>query len=351
MSVGTGRLARDIVFTLEKKSPEISWNIFLQNGVLALLGLQKRVTVVKGGNRFDERTIFGSNSTFGHRSKFTQIPTDFQNNWATAQYGQAVVSGSAVINMVEAQQNMGKEKIDDLVENCMREAKLTVPNVVSDGLMAATSAANGPVSIVETIEATAYGAQTSTTGGIVRSDHTGADATDAWQNQYSATAIADASSAAGKAALQNFYWACSPGGSGANETPDIGLTTTGVFAKMSGGEDNLRRYSPNDRMAKLGFDNLAINNAAVIADRNVTAGYMYMLNTNYMRIQILAGNKSQKVGDVQTVGDGKQEIPLQVSSLIEADDFLNWTAKLWMVYNLTFSGLRQHGLQVSITEA
>lgn len=355
MAISTARLARDIVFTLEKKSPEIAFNIFLNNGVLAVMGLQKRVKLVKGGNRFDERTHLGQNSTVDHRSKFAQIPTDFQNNWLTAQYGQSVISGTGIVNMVEAQQNMGKEKLDDLAEKTIEEANLTFPNKVGDALMATTSGANDPLSIVETIEATAYGAQTSTLGGIDRGDHTGVgDATDAWQNQYDSTAIADISAAAGKATIQKFYWTCSPGGSGKGETPDVGLTTTGVFAKMSGGEDALRRYSPSDRLLKLGFDSLMVNNAAIIADRNVGATNLYFLNTNYLRFQILAGNNTKTTGAVQPIGnDGQpvQSIPLQVSKAVESDDFLNWTIKMWMVYNLTVSGLRQHGLYSGIVEA
>jgi hypothetical protein len=210
MSVSYDRIARDIAFTLEVKSEKIFENIFLNNGVLAALGSSGRVKVRRGGNRFDERTHLGQNSTVGHRSKYGQIPTDMQNNFLTAYYGQAVASGSAVVNLVEQDQNMGESKIDDLAQGLVEEAQNTFPNVISDALMAAAAGANDPLSIVETIEATAYGSQTATIGGIAKSDHTGSDATDAWQNQYSATAISDVGSAAGIAALSKFAWTCSP---------------------------------------------------------------------------------------------------------------------------------------------
>jgi len=352
MAVSYDRIARDIAFTLETKSEKIFEGIFLNNGILAALGMNGRVKVRKGGNRFDERTHLGQNSTVGHRSKFAQIPTDFQNNFLTAQYGQAVCSGSGVVNLVEQDQNAGEAKLSDLAEGLIEEAKLTFPNKVADGIMASSPGSNDPESVVSTIEATAFGSQTSTTGGIVRSDHTGlTDATDAWQNQYSATAISDVGSAAGIAALAKFAWDCSPGGSAKDQQPDIGLTTTGVFAKMTGAADVLRRYGVNDKMLKLGFDNIMINNAAVMADRNVTAGYLYFLNTNYMRMQILAGQNTKTVGTVKTIGDGKQAIPLQVRPPIEAGDYLNYVIKMYLVYNITWGGLRQHGLQVSITEA
>jgi hypothetical protein len=258
MSVSYDRIARDIAFTLEVKSEKIFQNIFLNNGILAALGMNGRVKIRRGGNRFDERTHLGQNSTVGHRSKFAQIPTDFQNNFLTAYYGQAVCSGSAVINLVEQDQNAGDSKIDDLAEGLIEEAKLTFPNKIGDAVMKAAPAGTDPDSIVYNIQATAFGSQTGTLGGIERGSHTGvADATDAWQNQYSATAIADIGAAAGIAAISKFAWACSPGGSATTEQPDVGLTTTGVFAKMTGSADVLRRYGVNDKMLKLGFLNRA----------------------------------------------------------------------------------------------
>lgn len=351
MAVDYSRIARDIAFTLEVKSEKVFENIFLNNGVLAALGMNGRVKVRRGGNRFDERTHLGQNSTVGHRSKFAAIPTDFQNNFLTAYYGQAVVDGTAVVNLVEQDQNMGESKIDDLADKLIEEAQLTFPNKISDAIMATTPGSNDPESIVNIIEATAFGSQTSTTGSIVRSDHAGTDPTDAWQNQYSSTAISDAGSAAGISALSKFAWTCSPGGSAISEQPNIGLTTTGVYAKITGAADVLRRWGVNDKMIAFGFDNIKINNAAIMADRNVTSGYLYFLNTNYLRMQVLAGQNTKTIGTVKTIGDGAQKISLQVRPPIESDNYLNYTIKMYLVYNLTFGGLRQHGLQVSITEA
>jgi len=351
MSVSYDRIARDIAFTLEVKSEKIFENIFLQNGCLAALGSNGRVKVTKGGNRFDERVHLGQNSTVGHRTKFAQIPTDMQNNFETAYYGQAVCSGSAVVNLVEQDQNAGEQKLDDLAEKLIEEANLTFPNKIADAIMKVTPTGSDPDSIVKVIEATAFGSQTSTTGAIVRSAHPGTDKTDAWQNQYNATALADIGAAAGIAAFTKFLWECSPGGSAISEQPDIGLTTTGVIAMATGGSDMLRRYSVNDKMLKLGFDNLLVNRCALMADRNVAAGRCYVMNSNYMRLQVLAGSNTKTVGNVQTVGEGKQSIPLQVRPAIESGDFLNYAIKIYIVYNLTYGGLRQHGLKTTITEA
>ena len=252
MPVSTTLLARQVAFAIEVKSAKIFENIFLNNGILAALGSNGRVRIRRGGNLFDERVHLGQNSNVGFRSRFTQIPTAFQANWFTASYGQSVISGAAVINLVEQDQAQGEHKLDDIAQKSIDELNNTFPNIVSDALMQPTSGANDPESIRERIEATAFGAQTSSLGGILRSAHT--TEPDAWQNQYSATAIADIGAAAGKSAITKFAWACSPGGSAKNQQPNIGITTTGVLAKMSGGEDMQRRYSVDAKMLKIGFD-------------------------------------------------------------------------------------------------
>ena len=350
MAVGVSRTARDIAFTLEVKSTKIFENIFLNNGILAALGMNGRVKIQKGGNRFDERAHLGQNSTVAQRSKYDPIPLDNQNNWQTAQYGQSVADGAAVVNLVEEDQNAGDSRISSLADGILEDALQTFPNKISDAIMKATPTDLDPDGI-SVIQATAFGSQTGSVGGIARSDHNGiADLADAWQNQYRATAIADVSAAAGIQAITKFAWQCSPGGSGINEQPDIGLTTVGVFA-MFNGSDVLRRYSVNDKLLKLGFDNIMVNRAAIMADRSVATGRLYLLNTNYLRLQVLAGSKTKQVGQVITVGEGKQAIPLQVREPIESDNHLAYSIKMYIVYNLTWGGLRQHGLQVSITEA
>lgn len=94
-----------------------------------------------------------------------------------------------------------------------------------------------------------------------------------------------------------------------------------------------------------------INRAALIADRNVDSNEGFALNTNYMRLQVLGGSKTRKYGQVKAIGDGKEQIPLQVRPAIESDDYLDIIYKMYIVYNVTYGGLRQHGRMDNITEA
>lgn len=351
MAVDVGRSARQVAFTLEVKSAKIVENIFLNNGVLVLLGSKGRVRVVRGGNRFDERTHLGMNSNVAHRDPFAQIDSNFQDNWRTAQYGQATIDGTTPVNFVEMAQNQGDHAIgtQKLAQESFDDLMNTFPNKVSDALMAATSGAADPLSLIEELPATAFGSQTRTTGGLVRSDYPGPDRTKAWQTQHSSSG-ADLATAAGIATVTAFLRKCSEG-SAKNMQPDICLTTDGAFAQASGGGDILRRYSVSEKMMKLGFNNLMINEAILISDRNVPAKGLLALNTNFMRVQVLAGPNTKQTGDVQVVGDGAVSVPLQISKPVESEDYLKYTIKAWLTYNLTFGALKYHGRMDNITEA
>lgn len=258
MSVAATRSARDVAFTLEVKSPKIFENIFLNNGVLVLLGAKGRVRIVKGGNRFDERTHLGQNSNVDHRDRYAPIDNNFQDNWRTAQYGRAVIDGASPVNFIDIDENQGSHRIGTttLAEEVMEDLMNTFPNKVSDAIMASTSGGSGPVSLVEELPATAFGSQTRTTGGITRSDYPGPDRTSAWQTQYSNTG-ADLGAAAGIASVTQFGRRCSEG-SALDMQPDIALTSDGVLSQASGAADILRRFGVNDTLLKFRFERAAL---------------------------------------------------------------------------------------------
>lgn len=350
MAVGTSRIARDIAFTLEMKSPKIFENIFLNNGILFMLGSKGRVKIKAGGNRFDERTHLGQNSNVDTRGKFSQIPTAFQNNFQTAQYGHSVISGAVPINMVEVDQNAGAQKISDLTAALVKELKDTFPNKVAAKLMAASEDSNSPLSLKVQLPATAFGSQTQTTGGLVRSDYPGTgDETKAWQTRYNSDA-ASLDGAAGIATVSKFLWGCAAG-SARDLQPDIGVTTIGVLAKASAAADVLRRYTSDDKSLKFRFDNIMIGNATLIADINAATKAGYFINTNFAQVQVLKSRKMGRTGSVKVIGDGAVSVPLSISAPIEAEDYLNVTIKAWLVYNLTFGALKYHGLMDNLTEA
>jgi hypothetical protein len=104
-------------------------------------------------------------------------------------------------------------------------------------------------------------------------------------------------------------------------------------------------------MLKLGFDNIMINNATLICDRNGVANAILFINTNYGHVQVLGGQNTKQAKNVSVIGNGAVSVPIQVCQPVESETVLQYSIKAYLVYNLTFGGLRQHGRLANVTEA
>ena len=332
MAVGVTRNTRVASFVIEKALPKISNELARNDGIVAVLGAKGKIQTVNGGDLFEERVEYQENSNTAFRDKFAQIPTAQQDNWLTAKYGQAVLSGSCVVNQVELAQASGEYQISNLLDAIVENAKRTYVRKVADALRAASPAATDPESIRSFISTTAFGAQTGTTGNLNRATYSSW-----WQNQVSSTA-ADLSANTGVETVEAFYWNSVAKGSALQEQPDFGLTTGTLYAALSSFGDNQRQYVRDDMMQKLGFTSIKLLNAAIIADPSITSGYLYLLNTNYLRIQVL------RTPGMQEVGDTPQSIPLSLGEMQKDIDTLNSVQLFYAVMNLTCCSLQRQGV-------
>lgn len=341
MAVGITRNDRISSFVLEKAVPIISNEIKRNDGIVGILGAKNRIKMVTGGDLFEERVQYKENTNVAFRDKFAQIPTAQQSNWLTAKYGQATITGSIVINEIEEAQNASSEyRISSLLEALIQNARDTYVRQMADAFRAAAPAANEPNSVPSMVQATAFGAQTTSgaeSGFLSRTTYN-----DWWQNQLNATAAA-LSAQAGLATLEAFYWQSVAKGSALSEQPDFGLTTGTVFASLSSYHDTLIRHDSNSALGKLGFSTLKVLNMEIIADPAITAGYLYMLNTNYLRLQVL------KTRNMENVGDTPDTIPLSMKPMQDDIDTLNKVQLLYATLNLTTNSLQRQGLMSSVS--
>jgi len=157
-----------------------------------------------------------------------------------------------------------------------------------------------------------------------------------WQNQYSNTAM-DLTSAAGLKELESFYWTSVAKGSALQEQPDFGLCNPSEFASLSAAHDMLRRHV-NEDMLKLGFTNIKVLNMTMIPDPAISDGDIYMINTNYCRLQVLRSPQ------LKTVGDTPQTLPITIGPMQNDIDTFN-KVQLWRItFNLTTCSLQRQGL-------
>ena len=289
----SAKVNRVLTTTLDRYSEKISNEIARNEGVIAAYGLEGAIKVVSGGERAIETVDYAENPNVDFRSKYTNIPTTRADTRLQAKYAWATLSGAIAINDIEQAMNQGSARIYELVEAELTNIKNTFIRKIADGLRAATPAATDPESVYSMCQDTTEAGQTGSFGELSRVTYNSW-----WRNAYTDTAM-DLSATAGLEALTAFYLnECSKGTSKIDQ-PNIGLMNGTLFAALSAGHgDANRRFTPNDKMAKLGFTNIQVMNATIICDPSITAGDTYLLNTNYSKIQVLRTPGMRDIGNV-----------------------------------------------------
>ena len=208
--------------------------------------------------------------TFDVSRKLTKVPMLF--NWKQL-WSNISVDGLTML------QNSGASKIIDLVETEMETAKLTVNDKLGDavfgdgtGTVTSAKALDGLLAAVD--DNTNY----STYGGISRAS------SDAVANSikavYDATggnfALPNVNTQFGKATIQP-------------KKPDLIVTTQTLWNKFWDRAQPSQRIPQgpgfND-LAQLGFDTINLNGAAVVVDSHCPAGYLFGLDTEYIKLVV-----------------------------------------------------------------
>ena len=215
---------RVLTTTLDRYSPKIANELKRNEGIVAVFGARKRITVCTG-ERAIETVDKSENSNFDARSHLADVPTVLQDSRAQAKYAYATVSGSVVVNEVEQAMNAGPQKIYDLLSAEVQNAKNTIVRKIADQLRKASPTSVDPESIVTLIENNAKSSQSGSPGEIPRSTNAW------WRNEYTSTSM-DISSAAGYTSLLEFMLQDVAKGPSAIDKPDFGLTTGKIVAPL-----------------------------------------------------------------------------------------------------------------------
>jgi len=198
----------------------------------------------------------------------------------TAVYEPAHYETDITLSYTDDLANRGPAQIFDLFEMKYTNAKQTMRKFLTTGIYSTgVKATYGTAPLVGLQAAVATDPTTDPTagayGGITR-DTTAA--TDFWKNQYKdMTSLASLT----MLKLQNLWGKCSDG----DEHPDIITVGQDVFDKIWSLAD-ARQQLGNEEAAKMGYQNINFNGVPLIADKNCPAGFLWMLNTNYIYLKI-----------------------------------------------------------------
>ena len=256
------------------------------NFAVSALKAKNRMKVVDGGLEFWNGVMTSENSNFKWQSHTAEMSADLQDPTDRLRFEIMTFTGSIVINKKHEAMNKGRAMMKKWAETQREQAESTIPNQFNSAFWNTSPTAGvEPESIPSLISATPT---TGTIGGQTRSTNA------AFQNGAYTTAIADIGSEAGIAALMRQKLRYAIGGGG-RDCPDIAIMDDNLYSGLQGYLATLNRYRPDDQLAKLGFDTIKLGNMTMSYENTnvkggantITAGYVYMINSKYMKFELL----------------------------------------------------------------
>jgi len=324
----------------------------IANGVIGIFGMRGRINVEDGGGQnFNTRILFGSNSNVGFRGKSAEIPTVDDEGITQAQTPQRVISGAIVINQVERDQVKGRWAIGRLLEEKMLQFQTTWVQQWATVLLQPTPGASDPFSLLPSatsgtingiLSPVVPDSAAGSTAGISRADNSW------WRNQYTTTSI-DLSTEAGDDSFYSLAYSPTIFGSSNRDEPDFALTSFPIFGDIGSGASAKRRGTLTDQaVSKLGFRNLVYYNATFIQEASTRlANKVALLNTRDLLIKVLrpSGGNLKFVDQNNNLGS----IPVVMRPFQRDIRTLNDVAQGYIVAGLVPRLLRTHGLADNIT--
>ena len=291
----------------------------------------KRFRVVDGGLEFWKAVLKGENSNFKWQSHTADMSANLQDPVERLRFEIKTFTGSVVINKLHEAQNKGRAMMKNFAATLREQAETTIPNQFNSAFWKSSPTSTEPESVPSLISATPT---TGTVGGLSRSGDT------ALQNGAYTTAVSDIGSEAGIAALtrQKLRYAI---GSGGKDAVDLIIMEDNLYAGLCGYLATLNRYRPDDELAKLGFDTIKLGNSIISYENtnvtgganSITSGYVYGINSNYMKFEVL------KDGNFIWNPDGFERVGIT----------LNKALYFWVFCNLTTNLPRAHFVMTNVS--
>lgn len=260
--------------TVDAYMPGLIDNFFNSNPLWLKLQGKERV-MLDGGDRVRQsfiydRMIGGSytaNDTFDIQRPQTKTVMEF--NWS--QY----FTNLTLVGLDLLKNEGGATKIMDLVEAEMETCRLTIADILGDDLYG-DGTGNNSKALLGLSAGVDDGTNVAAYGGITRSSN-GNQGT-AVKGKYNAT------TATLSLPLMNSYMGTA---TIQPARPDLIMTTQSLWDKFWDRVQPQQRYpvGPNfDDLAKVGYNAINFNGAAVVPDNKCQSGRLWMLNTDYIKL-------------------------------------------------------------------
>lgn len=252
--------------TLAHHIPKLVDNVFSARPFFYFLNQAGQVRTVGGGHKIVQPIMYAQNTTAGSYEGYDQLNISTSDGISAAEYPWRQYAASIVISGIEEAKNRSEEEIIDLLEAKTAQAEHTIIEKLDEMLIVGDGTTNSGKDWfgLELLVAD----NSSVVGGI------DADTEAWWQSN-----VEDTAEVLTISRMSNAYNTAAVG----SDQPNVILTTQELYEKYEALLQPQLRFS-DATTADAGFQNLLFKGAPVMYDEYVPDGYMYFLNTKYLRL-------------------------------------------------------------------
>jgi hypothetical protein len=267
-------LSEIITTTLRNRSKSLADNVSNHNALLSRLNQNGNISTVTGREIVRELE-YASNGTVGFYTGYETLDVSPSDVLTSATFAYKQMAGNVTISGLEQIQNSGTEAIINLLESRIGVLEKTMANTLSTSLYSDGTGSDGKE--VGGLQLLVADAGTGTVGGINSTTYT------FWKNAQTTATSTAFSTTNVQADMNTMYLNLVRG----NDSPDLIMADGNAYKAFLGSLQAIQRIT-SDGMAKSGFTSVAYLNSDVVFDDACPQDKMYMLNTDYLRLEVAA---------------------------------------------------------------
>ena len=267
-------LSEIITTTLRNRSKSLADNVSNHNALLSRLNQNGNISTVTGREIVRELE-YASNGSVNFYTGYETLDVSPSDVLTSATFDYKQMAGNVTISGLEQIQNSGTEAIINLLESRIGVLEKTMANTLSTSLYSDGTGSDGKE--VGGLQLLVADAGTGTVGGINSTTYT------FWKNAQTTATSSAFSTTNVQADMNTMYLNLVRG----NDSPDLIMADGNAYKAFLGSLQAIQRIT-SDGMAKSGFTSVAYLNSDVVFDDACPQDKMYMLNTDYLRLEVAA---------------------------------------------------------------
>jgi len=267
-------LSEIVTTTLRNRSRTLSDNVSNHNALLRRLRENGNQTSVTGRDIVRELE-YADNGTVQFYSGYETLDVSPSDVLSAAVFEYKQLAGNVTISGLEQVKNSGEQAIINLLEARINVLEKSMMNSLSTSIYSDGTGSSGKE--VGGLQLLVADSGTGTVGGINSSTFT------FFQNKQSTATSSAFSTANVQDDMNDMYLQLVRGA----DSPDLIMAGTNAYKAFLGSLQAIQRITSDD-LANSGFTSVQYLNSDVVFDSACNTNRMYMLNTDYLRLEVAA---------------------------------------------------------------